>query len=414
MSDQTHDHGSRPQVIDLEAEEIRSEATESPPPSTGPAEEPREEPAARQEPPPPKSSRGTATWIIAALVLGALGGGFVYRGVLSNYLPSNQMTALKNQVAALEQNNSDLANQLASVKQGADGAATAAASASDAAAQAADAAKSAAARLDEVGGRLDQTDQRIADMEERVKSAKADLDELRKSMSSLTAVPAPAVPSADGQAPAPVANPADTAAFAALSQRVDALEKEMASLKSGGVANPQAGVTAGLSQALSDLKAKIAAGTSYQAEYDRIARMVPAAAGLDVVAAHAAEGIPDAKGLAAELEALKPSLPQPEPPPAADNSYFGTLMKSLSGIVDMHDIGETDWPQVAEKAAAFAQAGDLSQAIGVIDGAEGDKPVPLTQWRDRAVARLKLEAALSQVSEAVIRQLAAMGGGGNP
>jgi hypothetical protein len=187
----------------------------------------------------------------------------------------------------------------------------------------------------------------------------------------------------------------------------------MAGLKSGGVANAQAGVTAGLSQALSDLKAKIAAGTPYQAEYDRIARMVPAAAGLDTVAAHAAEGLPDAKGLAAELEALKPSLPQPEAPPAEDNSYFGTVMKSLSGIVTVRPIGETDWPQVAEKAAAFAQAGDLTQAIGVIDTAEGDKPIALTQWRDRAVARLKLEEALSQVSEAVIRQLAALGGG-NP
>ena len=32
-------------------------------------------------------------------------------------------------------------------------------------------------------------------------------------------------------------------------------------------------------------------------------------------------------------------------------------MKSLSGIVTVRPIGETDWPQVAEKAAAFAEAG---------------------------------------------------------
>ena len=61
--------------------------------------------------------------------------------------------------------------------------------------------------------------------------------------------------------------------------------------------------------------------------------MVPAAAGLDVVAADAAEGLPDAKGLAAELRAAIPALPQPEAPPAEDDSYFGTLMKSLSGII---------------------------------------------------------------------------------
>ena len=38
-------------------------------------------------------------------------------------------------------------------------------------------------------------------------------------------------------------------------------------------------------------------------------------------------------------------------------------MKSLSGIVTIRDIGETDWPRLAEKAAAFAEAGDLNQAI---------------------------------------------------
>ena len=65
---------------------------------------------------------------------------------------------------------------------------------------------------------------------------------------------------------------------------------------------------------------------------------------------------------------------------------------------------------MAEKAAAFAEAGDLNQAIAVIDGAEGEKPMALTQWRDRAAARLQLEAALAQVSEAVLRQIAALGG----
>ena len=34
----------------------------------------------------------------------------------------------------------------------------------------------------------------------------------------------------------------------------------------------------------------------------------------------------------------------------------------------------------------------------------------LSQWRDRAAARLKLETAVSEVSEAVLRQIAANGG----
>jgi len=395
MSNQHDDTGSRPQVIDLEAEEIRSETEAS-----EPAAEAARDDEAPAYTPPPKKKGGAATWIIAALILGALGGGWLYRGVLSDYLPSNEMVALKNQVAALEQNNSDLAGQIAAVKQGADGATQAAASASDAAAQAAEAAKTAAAQIADVGTRLDTTDQQQAALAEALKAARGDLDALRKSISS--------APAATASGAAPTA--ADAAVLAALGQRIDALEKDVASLKAGSGAASQAGTTAALSQALSDLKAKVAAGTSFQAEYERIARMVPAASGLDTVAADAAEGIPDAKGLAAALRAAIPALPQPEAPAAQDDSYFGSVMNSLSGIISIRPIGDTDWPQVAEKAAGFADAGDLTQAISVIDSAEGDKPMALTQWRDRAAARLQLEAAVSQVSEAVLRQIAASGG----
>ena len=396
MSNQHDETGSKPQVIDLEAEEIISETQTSEPAAMAPDEEA----PAYTPPPPPKKKGGSATWIIAALILGALGGGWLYRGVLSSYLPSNEMVALKNQVAALEQNNTDLAGQIAAVKQGADGAAQAAASANDLAAQAAEAAKSATTQIAGVGTRLDQSDQQAATLADALKAARSDLDALRKSISS-----APATAAAGGTPSA-----ADAAVLAALGQRIGALEKDVTSLKAGSGAASQAGSTAALSQALSDLKAKVAAGTSFRAEYERIARMVPAASGLDVVASDAAEGIPDAKGLAAQLRAAIPALPQPEAPPAEDDSYFGTMMKSLSGIISIRPIGDTDWRQVADKAAAFADSNDLTQAISVIDGAEGEKPMALTQWRDRAAARLKLEAAVSQVSEAVLRQIAATGG----
>ena len=399
MSNQHDDTGAKPQVIDLEAEEIRSDSDA---PASAAAQEIREDAAHAFSPPPPrKKSRGAATWIIAALILGGLGGGWLYRGVLSSYLPSNEMTALKNQVAALEQNNTDLAAQIAAVKQGADGAAATADSAATAAAQATDAAKAASAQITDVGARLDQADQQGNALQDQLKAARADLDALRKSMSS-----APAAAAGDSAG----ASPADAAVLAALGQRIDALEKDVASLKSGPGPSPQADATATLSQALSDLKAKVAVGTSFQPEYERIARMVPAASGLDVVAADASEGVPAAPGLAAELRAAIPALPEAEAPTAEDDSYFGTVMKSLYGIISIRPIGETDWRQVAEKAAAFADSGDLSQAIAVIDGAEGDKPMALSQWAQRAASRLKLEAAVAQVSEAVLRQIAATGG----
>ncbi|WP_421693629.1 COG4223 family protein [Aestuariivirga sp.] len=388
---------ARPQVIDLEAEEIRSEAGDTPriederTQTLPPPPPPRQGQAARK--------RNAAAGLIIALILGLLAGGWLYRDLLYGYLPSNQMTALRNQVAALEQNNSALAAELAGLKQNIDATAQAATAAGDAAAQAGQGAQSTASKLDGLASRLDQTDSKVAAAEEKLSAASTDLDSLRKSLSTA---------SSQGGTPA---SPADSAALAAIGQRIDALEKDVASLKSSAGTSPQAGVTATLSQALSDLKAKVAAGTAYPAEYDRIARMVPAAAGLDVVAAHAADGLPDAKGLAAELRAAIPSLPQPAAPPAEDDSYFGTFMKSLSGIVTVRPIGETDWRQVAEKSAAFAEAGDLNQAISVIDAAEGEKPMALSQWRARAAARLQLEAALNQVSEAVLRQITALGGG---
>ncbi len=129
-----------------------------------------------------------------------------------------------------------------------------------------------------------------------------------------------------------------------------------------------------------------------------------------MIGAFAKEGLPDPKGLAAELRAAIPALPPPEKPAEESGGYWDSFVATVSGIVTIREIGEADWPALAERAAAFADAGDLPQAISTIDGAEGAKPGSLSQWRERAAGRLKLEAALAQVSDAVLRQLAALGG----
>jgi hypothetical protein len=398
MSDPNHaDAGPlRPQVIDLDAEEISTEPDSPRAPESGAGERSVEE----ETPPPKQQSRSPLLWIVAALILGLIAGAWLYRGVLASYFPSNQVAAMQVRLDTLETSKNALAEQIAAVKQAADSAAGAAATAGEAARSAGQQAAAAADGLTAIESRLGTIDQRIASAEEALGGAKADLDQFRKSMSVA------ATPTTPGA-------PADTAALAALGQRIDALEKDVASLKSA--AAPVAGkdtapVTSALSQALSDLKAKVAAGTPYPDEYDRIARMVPAAAGLETVGARAAEGLPNAQGLTAELRAAIPALPQPEAPAAEDDSYLGTLMKQLSGVITIREIGETDWPGVAEKAAAFAEAGDLEQAISVIDAAEGEKPMAVVQWRDRAAARLQLEQALAEVSDAVLRQITALGG----
>jgi hypothetical protein len=166
-----------------------------------------------------------------------------------------------------------------------------------------------------------------------------------------------------------------------------------------------------LSQALSDLKARIAAGTAYQEEYDRIARLVPAAPGLDVLSTHANLGLPGGEGLALELKEQIPSLPGPSADEsAAGDSYWDSFWNTLTSVVKIRDIGTNDWQTLAENCASLAAAGDLTQAVTLIDSAEGDKPAALARWRDRAAARIALEAALEQVAQSVLRQIAATGG----
>lgn len=366
----------KPQVIDLEAEDVTVER-----------DIPPEEPLL---PPQPAAKRrwGSVKWIAGALVLGLIAGGWLYRGYLSAYLPSDQMTAMGARIEALEANGKTVNEQLLAVSQSSE-------TASQAAASLDQTVKTVSSGVADMQSRIGGFEGRIADAEALLKAAKSDLDSLRNAVSSAGA--------GDGTV--------DTAALAAIGQRIDALEKDVASLKATGGAAPTASATAALSQALSDLKAKVAAGTAFQDEFDRISRMVPAAAGLDVMKTHAAAGLPDATGLAAELRAAILSLPQPaaEAPPAGD-SYWDSIWSALSGIITIRDIGEANWPALAEKSAAFAEVGDLTQAIALIDASEGERPAAINQWRDRAAARLKLEAALGHVDQAVLRQIAATGG----
>lgn len=81
----------------------------------------------------------------------------------------------------------------------------------------------------------------------------------------------------------------------------------------------------------------------------------------------------------------------------------------MKNVITIRRIGDTDWPDLAAKCAALAESGDLAQAIERIDAAEGAKPAALSGWRYCAAARIAIEAALEQTSQAVLRQITSMG-----
>lgn len=365
----THDDPEsplKPQVIDLEAEDVVMEDTrtsETPPP-----------------PSPPRKSGFPAAWLAIAVVGGAIAGGWLYRDVLSSYLPSNELVTAQTRIDVLEAQSKTLAEQLASI----------AATSGQLSAEIQGATEKSSAALSASAA----VEKRLAAAESATQAARAELEKLKSAVTS------------GGASGATV----DSSALAVLAQRLDVLEKDVASLKTVSAPTDQSTVTATLSQSLSDLKAKIAAGAPYRAELERISRMVPAAAGLNTLSANANEGLPTAAGLAAELTGLIPLLPKPETAlPSSENSYLDSFWDAMKNVITIRRIGDTDWPDLAAKCAALAESGDLAQAIERIDAAEGAKPAALSGWRDRAAARIAIEAALEQTSQAVLRQITSMG-----
>src|SRR6185295_11373333 len=92
----------KPQVIDLEAEDVTLEETGAP----------------ETPPPPPLSPKKSAfptTWLAVAVLVGAVAGGWLYKDVLSSYLPSNELLTTQGRIDALEAQGKTLGEQLASV-----------------------------------------------------------------------------------------------------------------------------------------------------------------------------------------------------------------------------------------------------------------------------------------------------------
>ena len=334
------------------------------------------------EPPPRKpvktSARRLLPAVVAALVIGGVGGGWLYRDYMAAYFPSNDMVALRERVEMIGKSHEQLGGQMQAVDR---------------------ITSQLAADVDSMENKntglltssKEQSDA-LAMATQRIASLEAANAELKLLVAALQNQPV-----ATGGSPATL--PPDLAA------RIATLEKDVASLKTEVPGRADA---AALTQALSDLKAKIESGVGFADEQQRIARMVPAAAGLDTLALHAATGLPEAKVLAGELAALKPSLPVPESTASAvEPGYWDSMMAALSSIITIRDAESVNWQTVADKAIALAEAGDLPQAIAIIDGEEGALPPGMQQWRDRAASRIALEAALASVAQSVVRDLAA-------
>jgi hypothetical protein len=92
-----------------------------------------------------------------------------------------------------------------------------------------------------------------------------------------------------------------------------------------------------------------------------------------------------------------------------DDSWTGWALDQLSDLITIRVAGTADWKRAAEQSAAFAESGDLQQAIGTLEEMEGAKPQGIEQWLEKAKARLAIEAQIKSVEETVLRAIAAKG-----
>ncbi len=369
----------KPTVIDLDPDDVMEDRT---PAEDKPAHDPAgKTDAAKSAAQRSRSSLGVAGFS-AALVIAAIGGGWLYRDVLAGYFPSDQAKALSERVEGLGKGHEALAIQMQSLdrltlqlKSDVDALESSVSTAT--------------AENKSLGENLTATRSTLATLEAALAETTANVATLANR---------PAVAATGGAASSPL--PAE------FTQRLAALEQDVAALKAQKSGAPDG---AALSQTIADLRAKVEAGTAFSAESDRLARLLPAASGLDVLAVHAAAGLPNAKGLATELAALKPSLPVPDGEAAAQQEpgLWDRMVEALSSVITIRSADAINWQQIADKAIAFAEAGDIAQAVTTIDGTEATIPAGLQQWRDRAAARIALETAAASVADAASRVIAA-------
>ena len=368
-------------VIDLEAETI-SDAADAPVPL-----------------PPAKQKSRVVLWGgLALAVVAALAGGWLYRSYGASLWPTDAMVDLGGRMGVIETTTATLNDQVkglgGAIDQIKTDAAMIAASADTAkgdAKSARDESSAAATAAAALTGRVEKAESALA-------AAQSSIAALQSAISGAAVTTTPTAP-------------ADTTQFDALALRVAELEKIVAALKSNGAAGPDAETAALLSQTLSDFKAKLANGAPYTDELARLRQLVPAAPGIDDLAASAASGLPTAAMLADQLAKLGPTLPGAAPATApADDGTWGWITSMLDGIVTVRDIGEANWRDVAARAEGFAAAGNLEQAIDLLSSAEGDMPAALAAWLASARARIAGDDAVEAVSAAVLRQIAALGG----
>ena len=184
---------------------------------------------------------------------------------------------------------------------------------------------------------------------------------------------------------------AAAAALDALTQRVSAIEQELAKRTAAQNVDRQAR----LLSASTALTGAIERGDAFPSELSAVRALGAAPAHLAALEPFAASGVPSALALSRELSALMPTLLAASGTAPAEGSFLQKLQANAERLVRIHRVEETpgnDVAAVLTRIAAAAEHRDIPSALGELRKLPPEVRAPAEAWIKKAQAR---EAALA-------------------
>lgn len=302
---------------------------------------------------------------------------------------------LQQRAAALEQRLSGLERQQETLKQAApamggrlDRLEATLKAMEETAAQGGDVAQTAAVRA--------QVEGMTVDIQSRLSALRADFDSLSARVAAL---------------------PQDAAggrgAAAEQASRIDALRQELDALRAETRRTSEAGGgAAALAIQFTALERAAEEGQPFAARLDALRGAAPQGVDLSALDAWAAEGVPPRAELQRRFAGVKKAALHAAPRPDGGASLIDRFMESASSVVRIHRLdggGEAGPGAALAKMEEHVRTGDLKAATAAADALPQPSREAIAPWLEQARARLALDAALADISDALARRLA--GGG---
>jgi hypothetical protein len=201
----------------------------------------------------------------------------------------------------------------------------------------------------------------------------------------------------------------------ALKAQMQAVSQTLEAMKAQQDARATQTVSA-LGQSFGQLSAAVAGSAPFEAQLDALVATAPTLPGIADLRDMAKSGVPSSAALADELDGLAAAVQKAHEAAAVTASEEGGVLSALTSqltkVVKIRKVGEIDWVELLTQSAQKVRGGDLASVVKTLSAGGEGAPDGVAGWLEKANARLALDGAMDKLSKAVLRQLAATGKSG--